>query len=89
MADFAPACCKNRKGHELHFHLIESDGTAKSFFLGTGPKSHLGSALLATKAGLKQCISGKETSMELGMRLNVLAACMSFGFVVAVVFGLI
>lgn len=89
MAHFASSCCKNRKGHELHFHLLDLDGTAKSFFLGIPPKSHLGSSLLAAKAGRKQCISGKETSMELGMRLNVLAACMSFGFVVAVVFGLI
>jgi len=33
--------------------------------------------------------SGKEAPMELKMRLNVLAAIMSFGFLAAVVFGMI
>ena len=33
--------------------------------------------------------SGKEATMELRMRLNVLAAIMSFAFLAAIVFGMV
>jgi hypothetical protein len=34
-------------------------------------------------------LSGKEATMELSMRLNVLAALLSFGFIAAIVIGMI
>ena len=50
----------------------------------------------AMATGGKQCAGEnsrnhrrKEATMELRMRLNVLAAIMSFGFLAAVVFGMI
>ena len=34
-------------------------------------------------------VTEKEATMELAMRLNVLAALLSFGFIAAIVFGVI
>jgi hypothetical protein len=34
-------------------------------------------------------VTAKEATMELSMRLNVLAALLSFGFIAAIVFGMV
>lgn len=90
----------------LHFGVTASDGqyycTAKSFFLGFRPWSHLTSphrrsprAAIATGERIRRACrtNGRkrqpEATMELMTRLNLVAAMMSFAFVAAIVMGMV
>jgi hypothetical protein len=45
--------------------------------------------LLTTPRSPRRLVRLKEATMELSMRLNVLAALLSFGFIAAIVIGMV
>ena len=67
--------------------------TATTFSLGKRSVGliafHVGTVPFRAATGVASQGDRMEATMELAMRLNVLAALLSFGFIAAIVFGMI
>jgi hypothetical protein len=78
----------HQRNGRRHVNVI---AVQKLFFLSFGKPSLYGRSVARLAAAPVERPDGpaKEPSMELKTRLNVLATIMSFGFLVAIVFGVI